>query len=106
MEIPDDRYYGIQTSRMVKVSGCAHLPVIFYPGMHRALFRIKKACALANAEIGALKPERGPLLMRRRSLVILESKVATSLTSPETVTKKSAFCRPSKRDAVGRTSSP
>ena len=25
--------------------------------MHRALFRIKKACALANAEIGALKPE-------------------------------------------------
>ena len=33
MEIPDDRYYGIQTSRMVKVSGCAHLPVIFYPGM-------------------------------------------------------------------------
>lgn len=57
MEIPDDRYYGIQTSRMVKVSGCAHLPVIFHPGMHRALFRIKKACALANAEIGALKPE-------------------------------------------------
>ena len=48
MEIPDDRYYGIQTSRMVKVSGCAHLPVIFYPGMHRALFRIKKACALAG----------------------------------------------------------
>lgn len=37
MEIPDDRYYGIQTSRMVKVSGCAHLPIIFYPGMHRAL---------------------------------------------------------------------
>ena len=30
MEIPDDRYYGIQTSRMVKVSGCAHLPVIFW----------------------------------------------------------------------------
>lgn len=50
MEIPDDRYYGIQTNRMVKVSGYAHLPVIFYPGMHRALFRIKKACALANAE--------------------------------------------------------
>lgn len=48
MEIPDDRYYGIQTSRMVKVSGCAHLPVIFYPGMHHALFRIKKACALAG----------------------------------------------------------
>ena len=54
MEIPNDCYWGIQTHRMVKVSGCAHLPVIFHPGLHRALFRIKKACAKANAEIGAL----------------------------------------------------
>ena len=57
MEIPNDCYYGIQTHRMVKVSGCARLPVIFFPGMHRALFQIKKACARANAEIGAMKPE-------------------------------------------------
>lgn len=57
MEIPNNCYYGIQTHRMVKVSGCARLPVIFYPGMHRALFQIKKACARANAEIGAMKPE-------------------------------------------------
>lgn len=56
MEIPNDCYWGIQTHRMVKVSGCAHLPVIFHPGLHRALFRIKKACAKANAEIGALDP--------------------------------------------------
>ena len=54
MEIPNDRYYGIQTCRMVKVSGAAGYPVIHYPGMHRALFQIKKACALANADIGAM----------------------------------------------------
>lgn len=65
MEIPDDRYYGIQTNRMVKVSGYAHLPVIFYPGMHRALFRIKKACALANAEIVARSPRLRELSSRR-----------------------------------------
>ena len=57
MEIPNDRYYGIQTTRMVKVSGAAGVPVVSYPDMHRALCQIKKACALANAEIGAMKPE-------------------------------------------------
>ena len=54
MEIPDESYYGIQTHRMVKVSGAAGYPVIVYPDMHRALFIIKKACALANAEVGAM----------------------------------------------------
>lgn len=57
MAIPNDRYYGIQTTRMLKVSGAAGFPVIAYPDMHIALCKIKKACALANAEIGALKPE-------------------------------------------------
>ena len=57
MAIPNDRYYGIQTTRMLKVSGAADFPVIAYPDMHIALCKIKKACALANAEIGALKPE-------------------------------------------------
>ncbi len=54
MAIPDKHYYGIQTHRMVGVSGAAGFPVIAYPDMHRALFQIKKACAKANAEIGAL----------------------------------------------------
>ena len=58
MEIPDDRYYGIQPTRMLAVSGTAGFPVITYPDMHKALCQIKKACALANAEIGALAPEK------------------------------------------------
>ena len=57
MSIPNDRYYGIQTTRMLKVSGAAGLPIVFYPDIFRAMARIKKAAALANAEIGALKPE-------------------------------------------------
>ena len=56
MEIDDKHYYGIQTTRMMKVSGVAGMPVISYPDMHKALFKIKKACALANAEVGALDP--------------------------------------------------
>lgn len=31
MEIPNDRYYGIQTIRNMKVSGAAGFPVVAYP---------------------------------------------------------------------------
>ena len=37
MEIPNDRYYGIQTIRNMKVSGAAGFPVVAYPDMHKAL---------------------------------------------------------------------
>ncbi len=57
MQIPDSDYYGIQTHRMEKVSGCAGLPVIFYPDMHYALAQIKKAAAKANGRIGAMPQE-------------------------------------------------
>ena len=52
MEIPNDRYYGIQTTRMLGVSGAAGLPIVFYPDIFRAMARIKKAAARANAEAG------------------------------------------------------
>ncbi len=57
MEIDDSHYYGIQTTRMMKVSGAAGFPVNVYPDMHIALCQIKKAAALANADIGAMRPE-------------------------------------------------
>ena len=41
MEIDDASYFGIQTHRMMKVSGAAGFPVIAYPDMHRALFQIE-----------------------------------------------------------------
>lgn len=64
MKIPNDRYYGIQTTRMLQVSGTAGLPVIFFPDMHRALFQIKKAAARANAKVGALSPEISEAIVR------------------------------------------
>lgn len=33
MEIPNDRYYGIQTIRNMKVSGAAGFPVVAYPDL-------------------------------------------------------------------------
>lgn len=56
MQISNDCYFGIQTHRMLKVSGVAGLPIVFFPDILRAMAKIKKAAALANAEIGALDP--------------------------------------------------
>ncbi len=57
MEIPDNCYYGIQTTRMMGVSGCANLPVSCFPDMHKALAQIKKAAARANSKIGAMNDD-------------------------------------------------
>ncbi len=57
MEIPDNLYYGIQTTRVLSVSGLCGVPVTHYPYLHRTLTYMKKASALANKRIGALDPE-------------------------------------------------
>lgn len=61
MEVPDDVYYGIQTLRVMGVSGILGEKVIKYPYLHRALVQMKKAAALANKEIGALDERRAGL---------------------------------------------
>lgn len=62
MEIPNDRYYGIQTTRMLGVSGAAGLPIVFYPDIFRAMARIKKAAAVRTP-----RPERSIPRSRTRS---------------------------------------
>jgi aspartate ammonia-lyase len=61
-EIPDDSYYGAQTSRAIEnypISGeRAH------PEMIRAYARIKKACALTNREFGRLSEEKASAIVR------------------------------------------
>ena len=81
MEIPDERYYGIQTTRMMAVSGAGRLPAIHFPGLFRALFQIKKACALANAEIGALDKEVADAIAWARTV---RSKASTTRNSRST----------------------
>lgn len=42
MEVPDDLYYGIQTIRVLGVSGVLGEKVIKYPYLHRALTQMKR----------------------------------------------------------------
>jgi len=53
--VPADAYWGIHTLRAAENFRLSGRPV--HPALIRALALVKKACARANAEIGALAPE-------------------------------------------------
>ena len=57
MEIPSDCYYGIQTHRARENFRITEVPISKAPEMVRALAYVKKAAALANMELGLLRPE-------------------------------------------------
>jgi aspartate ammonia-lyase len=52
--IPANRYYGIQTLRALENFAITGIPIAHYPELIRSLAQIKKAAALANAELGLL----------------------------------------------------
>lgn len=59
MQIADDKYYGIQTTRSIYLGDISFSKLEQYPGIVRAMAQIKRACALANIEIGALDAQIG-----------------------------------------------
>ncbi|BDQ28352.1 aspartate ammonia-lyase [Helicobacter ailurogastricus] len=54
MEIEDDLYYGIQTMRAVENFNITHDRLRNYPVFIRSFAQVKKAAALANAELGLI----------------------------------------------------
>lgn len=54
MEIPDDVYYGIQTTRSLYLGDISFSKLSCYPEIIRTVAQIKKSCAMANKDIGAL----------------------------------------------------
>ena len=61
MEIPADVYWGIHTGRAIRNFPLSGRPV--HPGLIRAFALVKKACALANLELGYLTPEKGEAII-------------------------------------------
>lgn len=53
-EVPEERYYGVQTLRALENFDITGIPISHYPRMVHSLAYIKKAAALANAELGLL----------------------------------------------------
>ncbi|MCC6955732.1 MAG: aspartate ammonia-lyase [Anaerolineales bacterium] len=56
-EVPAERYYGIQTLRAAENYAFTGIPISHYPRLIYALAYIKKAAAMANAELGLLNPD-------------------------------------------------
>ena len=68
MDVPDEVYYGIQTTRAMEnfpVSGRRERPELI-----RAYAMVKKAAALANMELGTLDSERGKAIIQAADEVL------------------------------------
>ena len=57
MNISNDLYYGVQTSRAMHNFHMTGRKLQNYPFFIQAFAQVKKAAALANKEVGVLKPE-------------------------------------------------
>ncbi|MCA8831122.1 aspartate ammonia-lyase [Hymenobacter pini] len=63
-EIPADVYYGIQTLRALENFHITGIPLRVEPLFVQALAYVKKAAALANRDLGVLKPEIADAIAR------------------------------------------
>ncbi len=57
-QIPADAYWGVHTARAVENFPISGTPLSVMPDLIRALGLVKKAAAMANAELGALERKR------------------------------------------------
>ncbi|MGV3713305.1 aspartate ammonia-lyase [Pseudolysinimonas sp.] len=62
MEIPADVYWGIHTGRALLNFPISRRAIWNYPGLVRALVRVKQASARANKEIGVLEAAKADLI--------------------------------------------
>jgi aspartate ammonia-lyase len=69
-EVPAERYYGIQTLRALENFNMTGIPISHYPRLVRSLAFIKRAAALANAELGLLKPRLAQAIAQACDLII------------------------------------
>ena len=70
LEVPDNAYYGIQTVRCMHNHAVTDHTFNELPEVIRALAEIKKACAITNAQIGALEPHKAEAIIQACDEVI------------------------------------
>jgi len=63
-EVPEERYYGIQTLRATENFRITEIPISHYPDFIRAFAYIKKSAALANRDLGLLAESTADLICR------------------------------------------
>ena len=68
-EVPAERYYGIQTLRATENFNITGIPISHYSRLINSLAHIKKAAALANAELGLLEPRLAQAIAQACDLI-------------------------------------
>jgi len=61
--VPADAYYGVQTLRAVENFPVSGVTIGTFPELIEALAYVKKACAIANKELGVLAPEKADAIV-------------------------------------------
>lgn len=62
--IPEGAAWGSQTQRALENFPITGIPISHYPEIVVALAQVKKACALTNAELGVLRPDKEQAIVK------------------------------------------
>jgi aspartate ammonia-lyase len=62
-ELPDTAYYGVQTLRGMENFPISGIPLHHFSHFVRSLAYVKKAAAMANKDLGVVKPERADAIV-------------------------------------------
>ncbi len=57
-QVPLEAYWGVQTQRATENFNITGVPISHYPNLIKALAMVKKACAMANHDLGQLSDEQ------------------------------------------------
>ena len=62
-EVPDDAYWGIHTLRAIENYQISGRTINEAPELIRAFAQVKKACAMANMQLKAMKPVKAEAII-------------------------------------------
>ncbi len=74
LQVPLDAYYGIHTQRAIDNFKISDVKISNNPIMVKALAYTKKACALANGELGTIDPKIAAVIARACDEIILNNR--------------------------------
>jgi aspartate ammonia-lyase len=69
-EIPNDKYYGIQTLRAIENFQITGIPISHSPVFIKAFAKVKKACAQTNEELKVLDPKISKVIQDASDAII------------------------------------
>ena len=86
-EVPDDAYWGIHTLRAIENYQISGRTINEAPELIRAFAQVKKACAMANMQLKAMKPVKAEAIIPPATR---SSKTGAAWTSSPSISSREA----------------